>query len=292
MYYPGPSLFYLFKERLILMLYRSTFAIILIAYAGLFSIVDKRNMQEATSLQYPWPTAILEISGPLKSIIADSMYIHLTTYLGDGDMSEQVQRRNPQSIAYFDAITTLHPYLRDTYYMAASTLPWVSPENTRTTNQLLMRSKPLWKPQEEWMLPFFIGFNHFYFLNEPIKASNYIYEASQVSQGLTWLSHLASTLAAQGGNVRTALFWLNAMYKIEDNKEIRQRYAKEIIIFKKAVSIQEAVNLYFTKYHHYPSSLALLVPEFIKEVPKKIDNYILHYHSPNVSLNKRSQHAR
>ncbi len=274
------------------MLYRITFAIILIAYAGLFSIVDKHNMQKATSLQYPWPTAIVEMTGNLKNIIADSMYIHLTTYLGDGDMSKQVQLRNPQAIAYFDAITTLHPYLKDTYYMAASTLPWVSQANARTTNQLLMRSKPLWKPQEEWMLPFFIGFNHFYFLNEPVKASHYIYEASQISQGLTWLSHLASTLAAQGGNVQTALFWLKAMYKIESNKEIKQRYAKEIIIFEKAVSIQEAVNLYFTKYHQYPSSLALLVPEFIKEVPKKIGNYVLLYHSPNISLKKGGLHER
>lgn len=272
------------------MLYRTAFFTLLIAYAGLFSIVDKHNRQEAASLQYPWPTAIIEVSGNLKNIIADSMYIHLTTYLGDGDMTKQVQRRNAESSAYFDTITTLHPYLKDTYYMAASALPWISQSNARTTNQLLMRSEPLWKSQEEWMLPFFIGFNHFYFLGEPIKASNYIYQASQVSQGLTWLTHLASTLAAQAGNISTALSWLKVMHKIENNKEIKQRYAKEIVIFEKAVHIQASVNLYFSKYHLYPSSLALLVPEFTKKIPKKTGDYILIYSPPNVFLKKRGQH--
>lgn len=274
------------------MLYRAVFPILLIAYAGLFSIVDKYNMQKPARLQYPWPTAITEISGNLKNIIADSMYIHLTTYLGDGDMTKQVQLRNPQTIAYFDAITTLHPYLKDSYYMAASALPWISQSNASTTNQLLMRSKPLWKPQEEWMLPFFIGFNYFYFLGEPRKASDYIYQASQVSQGSAWLSHLASTLAAQGGNVQTALSWLKTMYKIESNKEIKQRYAKEIIIFEKAMAIQSAVNLYFAKYHLYPRSLDLLVPEFLEATPKAIGNYVLMYNSPNISLKKRGQHER
>ncbi len=127
------------------------------------------------------------------------------------------------------------------------------------------------------MLPFFIGFNHFYYLGEKDKGAEMLYLTSQLPKAPRWLGHLASILQASKGNLRPSIIWLRTLIESEQSEEMKARYAKDLKALKKALAVQNAIIAYRRFKGRFPSKLADLTPDWIDSLPELGERFELRY---------------
>ncbi|MDX8390763.1 MAG: hypothetical protein R8M38_09770 [Mariprofundaceae bacterium] len=263
----------------------------LLLYAALFSLQEKESHTTITSgeqLAVTLPLPIQQaVSGYLRQLQAELLLIRVAVYLGGQTSLADTSRDTGPLVHYFHSITTLHPKLFDSYYLAESSLSWIDEESARNANTLLtvgMEALPT-----KWVLYFFAGFNHFSYLNEPLKASTLLWQASQIDHAAAWLAHLASALAAEGGDIIGGLGWLRMMEASNDGSVIKKTYQNDIVEYEKAVSVLKAIQIYRAQTGTYPDSLNILVPHFIISLPEISDKYILIYQKPKLIFKKKGR---
>jgi len=113
-----------------------------------------------------------------------------------------------------------------------------------------------------------------------------MYVASRIEGAPRWLAHFAGVLAAEGGNIRTGLVWLKAMFASNKDEAERQRYEKEIKAFEQGLLVQTALEQYIHKLGRSPETLDDLVPDYIGQLPDFEHVYRLEYKRPNLSLKR------
>ncbi|MDQ6977808.1 MAG: hypothetical protein Q9M75_06820, partial [Ghiorsea sp.] len=151
------------------------------------------------------------------------------------------------------------------------------------TNQILAEGRKALPDQVT--IPYFEGFNYYYYLDEPVKAAELLNLASTYDEKYQWLGHLASTLLAKGGSIRAGLTWLKGMHASMDEGEEKERYARDIEDFEKAMVVQAALGRYAEKSSGiYPEKLSDLVPQELRILPKLHDKFYLDYQPPHLFL--------
>jgi hypothetical protein len=113
-----------------------------------------------------------------------------------------------------------------------------------------------------WFLPFYIGYNQFFYLRDYEVAARYMAQASNLPDRPEWVPKLAARLYAQGGNHDTALNFLAMMW--EQNRDLRVREAlelrmKEVVMDRDIGILDNAVSLYAKQEGTYPHQLSDLV---------------------------------
>jgi hypothetical protein len=168
-----------------------------------------------------------------------------------------------------DVVTDLDPYFVDPYFLAEGLLAWDAGQ-PKLANQLLVKGTKY--RSNDWRLPFFIGFNNFYFLKDFEAASGFIMTASQLPGSPDYLKTLAARLAYYGGKSKTALLFLQDMLAETDDPLLRQRLAKRLRALESAVTIEEAISQYKAQVGHLPHSMnELLSSGYLTEMP--VDPY-------------------
>ncbi|MFH1019244.1 MAG: hypothetical protein V1782_01330 [Pseudomonadota bacterium] len=183
---------------------------------------------------------------------------------------------------HFTAAATLHPAFIDTYFLCQGTLPHVNNDYARYANNVLeqgMAALP-----DNFVLPFFVGFNHFYYLDEPLEAARLFHLAAAKPNGPPILEHLANILSAEGGNIYAALIGLRGMYASEKNELVKMRYAEEITAFEKAVTVLEAIQRHEKIKGMPPVALADLVPEYLPAIPDVGPIFTLEWKPPHLGV--------
>ena len=137
----------------------------------------------------------------------------------------------------------------------------------REANDLL--SKGIKHRTWDWMLPFFAGFNHFYFLQENEKAAEFLMEASRRPSADPMLASIASKLAFQERRTETSIQFLEEMLQKTDDELTKQRFKKRIEALRGILLLEQAVEQYQRRYHDKPHSVELLVAKgMIQNVPQ------------------------
>jgi hypothetical protein len=109
-----------------------------------------------------------------------------------------------------------------------------------------------------WQIPFYIGFNNFFYLQDPSRAADYIALASRLPGRPPYLPLLATQLYAEAGNPDTALNFLMAIRsqttddRVKDQLETR---IKEVIIERDIRALDKAVSGYRQREGHVPHTL-------------------------------------
>jgi hypothetical protein len=272
-----------------------SFIAIFLIYGLSFFQQERLFQKTLHQLPFPLPARIQKVvlGGFLRQLGAEMLYIKTAVFLGGREAG-----RDPESYASslaqrFSVISRLHPEFIDTYYLCESSLSYIDPEYTRKANRVLERGMAALP--DNWILPFFLGFNHFYYLNEPKEAAMILKPASQLPSAPPWLGHLASVLAAEGGDIYAGLIWLKAMLATEENEDLRKRYREDIAIFEQALSILRATFEYRNRYNQPPPTLEDLVPEFLPHIPQLDGRYVLSWTPPTLRLlrsNPKQQPAK
>ncbi|MDX8398127.1 MAG: hypothetical protein R8K49_07405 [Mariprofundaceae bacterium] len=187
----------------------------------------------------------------------------------------------------FITMAQLHPKLLDTYFIGESSLSWISLYHVEQAN--IMLKVGLEPRPDQWIIPFFLGFNEFFYLNHNHQAIQYLNIAYEQG-GPRWIRHLSAKLAAKDGQLTAALAWLQIMVHDEKNIVRKQRYQEEISDFKSALLVQTAVEMYYQAYQQYPDTLEQLTPHFLTNIPYTGFQHELRYEANTIKLyNKKTK---
>lgn len=258
------------------------FTLLVVGYLTVFSIQEQQTSQAEPSISPPLPAIVQQATlGFFKELASEMLFVKCAVFTGN-NLPSAVMERNADSMSLnLDVATSLYPQFIDPYYLCQATLPHLSPEYAAIANEILARSTAT--DGHDTIIPFFRGFNLFYYMDKPQQAAEVFTELAKRDDAPTWFGHFAGILSARGGNLYAGLITLQSMLAVETDEFMQQRYRDDIEVFKQAITVQKATQSYYTKNGVYPIALKDLVPEFIPELPS-FTNFALQWNSPILKL--------
>ena len=204
-----------------------------------------------------------------QGLLSDFLFLKTATYIG-GKPPQLLGEADWQFVfRSLDVVTDLDPYFVDPYMLAEGLLAWDAGQ-PQLANQLLIKGTKY--RTDDWRLPFFIGFNHFYFLKDYETASGYIMTAAQLPGSDAYLKTLAARLAYYGGKSKTALLFLQQMLTETNDPLLTKRLAQRLTALEGAVVIEEAIEKFKAQKGRVPEPLNELVTAgYLAELP--VDPY-------------------
>ena len=221
-------------------------------------------------------------SGYLHQVVAETAFVQSAVFIGGVEPGTDPENYAHTLANNYLQITTLYPEFQDPYYFAQSNLAYVAPQYATAVNEVLDNGRRAYP--ENLIFPFFQAYNHFRYLNEPLKAAEIFREASHFPDAPPMFAHLAATLSAEGGMLEAAIISLTALLRSSDDEIVQERYQKEIDVFKKALSVQRAVIAFYNDLQYYPENFEELVPQYLKSLPEIDPTYKLTWNPPVVGV--------
>lgn len=155
-----------------------------------------------------------------------------------------------------DTVTHLDPCNMDGYYFAQGVMSWnqslIEPLNALLRRGMEHRS---W----DWHLPFFYGFNQFYFLKRPQEAATYLEKAYQLNPENEFLPTLIARLYYQADATKVAIGFLEEMIRNSRSEKLRNWMSVRLQAFRIVSFLEDAVGRYQQRFNDRPPSLEALV---------------------------------
>jgi tetratricopeptide (TPR) repeat protein len=158
-----------------------------------------------------------------------------------------------------DVITTLDPQYAYTYYAGGIILGDLA---NRPDLSIRLLERGVTANPNVWNIPFLLGYNYYFLLGDPAKGAEYIMKAASLPDGPAYLPGLATRMAAEAGNPDTALVFLEARLREEQDpkmREVLEKRMKEVIIERDLRMLESAVEIYRTQHGTLPATLTDLV---------------------------------
>ena len=139
---------------------------------------------------------------------------------------------------------------------AAAVLSW---EGEMPEEAVKILKKGLMARPDDWRIPFYLGFNYFYFLGDSLRASQYLARAARIPGSPQYLPLLAVRLRSRAGDIKTSIRFLEGLLLTVKNEKTRQVILKRLKALKDIDYLQTGVRRFRTIFGRNPSSLRELV---------------------------------
>jgi len=251
------------------------FFLIVLSYPIMEKAMSLKPKVEGTSKVYPYSYERLVLTFPtLKSVVSDVLYIQLC-YLTGNDVFNKWKERHftedeYKTILYnVKVMTRLDPYYFDLYYFTGSYVPWRVKDKKEFLDEVNSILEKGMNYIDDWRLPFFIGFNYFYFLEDKVKGAQYLKKASGMEGAPYYLKLLVPRLYAQSGKYQLAVIETAQELKRAKNEVLKKQLEKRLKALIYLRDLNLALERYRKVYGKCPDSLdELLESRFINEIPK------------------------
>jgi hypothetical protein len=218
------------------------------------------------------PEPFLKVfAGEFKGIIADFLIINLSSYYGGIIMEkkEAIEKEFEYMYRVLKAVSTLDPYFFDTYYFAQSILAWDARMPEKAIEILQIGAE---KRENDWLIPYWIGFNYYYFLNDKKKSALYFKNASLRPGASDLIASMSIIADYEGGETEMAILFLEDMIRRTQDEHKRNKFLIRLDALKKIRYLEQAVEIYERKYGSLPNEINDLVKKnIISKIP--IDPY-------------------
>ncbi len=237
-------------RRVVCFLLVLAYSLLIVPFADL-----QKNRPIEVKLGYLPHSQLLKISsGEHCSTTAALIVMRVLFYYGTvlQKLQENVVVR-PEFLNLFKTVQTavdLDPYNMDTYYFAQAVFPW-DVARVNEVNYLLEQGVRFrtWDP----FVPFYLGFNHAYFLKDYARAAGYMQLAAERS-GSKFYAQLAARYFYESEQTSLGLAFLETMIRTAKDKAVRKSYELRRDALLATQIIAEARDIYRTKYGKLPSS--------------------------------------
>lgn len=210
------------------------------------------------------PLALKALAGEFKGLAADLIVLEAGAQLGTEVVRDpQGGFRTVKKQYDWDSISrlffnsqALDPSFQQTFMLAQGWLPWEAGMITET--QDILKTAAQGRPWD-WQPAHLIGFNHYYFLNQPAEAGKIFLEAAKTPKSPPFLAILGARLALKGGETEAAILLMQSMLK--DKTEADEGYADMVdrMHALEGVRVLElAVAQYKEKFGEFPNRLSAL----------------------------------
>jgi len=202
-----------------------------------------------------------------QGLLSDYEFLRAITFYGDRSVKQE--RMSAADWDFFtyslEVVTDLDPYFLDPYVLGEGLLTWDA-QRFEEANALL--TKGMAYRDWDWQLPYYVGFNHFYFLKDYASGSEYLMQAAEMPGSPAFLKTLAARLAYYGGKSQTALLFLQQMLAQSNSDTLKQRMQKRLLVLERAVQIEKALQRYRNEHDTDPVALQMLVEEgYLQKLP-------------------------
>jgi hypothetical protein len=213
------------------------------------------------------PAAIKLLSLDYQNLVADLIFSRtMSFYGGKVNRGEKVDSKTWGLI--YDRLvlaTELDPYFADPYYFGQSALTWGA-GMAREANVLLDRGRRF--RTHDWFIPFFMGFNSFYFLHDDAQAATYLMEASKRPGSSSLVGLLAARLASKGGRTETAILFLGQLELETEDPVSKQDIRDRRMALEGIWVLEQAMERYHQQFGKQPKDLRALVDKgILKQIP-------------------------
>lgn len=216
------------------------------------------------------PSPILKvITLDFHGLAADYLFLNSLVFVGSTHERKERPRVKPWEwkwlYSMLDASTDLDPYFLDPYYFANAQLTWDALMIEETNHLLEKGSK-----YREWdpVLPFFIGFNYFYFLQDNLNARKWLLEASKRPDAQPLYASLAGKLAYEKKRTENAISFLEEMSRRTDDETLKKKYEERLIFLHQVLKVENAVEAYKKRFGRNPAGIQALVRTgMLHEIP-------------------------
>lgn len=207
------------------------------------------------------PTVLQAIAGEFKGLMANLMVLEAGAQLGtelartaDGGYRVVSKDRDwPAITRLFTTSQSLDPSFQQTYMLAQGWLPWDADLIAET--QEILRTAADHRPWD-WRPVHFMGFNNYYFLNDPGKAGRIFLEASNIPRAPPFLAILGSRLAQKGGQTEAAVGLMKTMLAGKDESDPGyQDMVERLAALEGVLLLERALQQYEEKFLRKPADL-------------------------------------
>ena len=231
----------------------------------------KKLLPKGEGTSYVLPSPILKIMAlEFDGLASDYAFLQGLVFFGSTFERKERPRLKEWEWRWFynilNASTDLDPYFLDPYYVAQAHLTWEG-NMVRETNTLLEKGSRY--REWDWMLPFYLGFNSFYFLHEDDKASEYLMAASKRPDASPMLASLATRLAYKGKKTENAIIFLQEILSRTDDENTKKMYEMRLNALKAILFLERAAAVYQDRFKTRLEKLdALIAKGIIQDIPK------------------------
>ncbi len=244
-----------------------TLHVLLLGKAG----IESKTLPSDAGSGFVLPSSVLKITSfEFKGIVSDLLFIKALVFKGSTYERKEQPRMKSDEWQWFDKILTastdLDPYFVDPYYLANAHMTWEG-GMIRETNILLEKGTRYrdW----DWMLPFYEGFNSFFFLHDNSKAAASLMTASQRPGPSEQLVSLAARLAFKEKMTENAVLFLEAIAKKTEDEHLKKEYGTRVRALQARLFLERSVSVYKEKFGRVPVSLQRLIEKgIINEIPR------------------------
>ena len=233
------------------------------------SWVQRGEVRRTQMAGYVVPSAFSRVLAfGYHGFLSDYQFLKALTFYGDRSVHQQ-----PMSSVDWDylsrsldVITDLDPYFLDPYVLGEGLLAWDA-QRFKEANALL--EKGMRHRTWDWQIPFYLGFNHFYFFKDYATGSRYIMQAAALPGSPGYLKNLGARLAYYGGQSQTALLFLKEMLAETQSESLKRSMAKRLLALERAVAIEAALAKFREEYGRDVNELNELVDlGFLEALPE------------------------
>lgn len=220
------------------------------------------------------PVALGAIAGEFKGLVADYLTLEVGAQLGTqlvrvptgGFRVVKKEYDWPSIHRIFVASQSLDPSFAQTFLLAQGWLPWdadMIPE-TQKILETAANNRP-W----DWQPLHTMGFNAYYFLEQPGKAGGFFLKAAKTPAAPTYLAILGARLAQKGGETESAIVLMKSM--LVDKNETDQGYQDmldRLHALEGSMILEEGIKLYEKRFASLPQRPEdLISSRILNELP-------------------------
>ncbi len=229
---------------------------------------ERAQVRGSAAAGYVLPSAFNRIMAlEYKGLLSSYQFLQVTTFFGERLVRDEGLTEGDWDyiVAMLESITDLDPYFLDAYIFGESILTWEA-GRIESANRLL--AKGMQYRSDDWLLPFYIGFNHFYFLKDFEQGAEYLMRASRLPDSPGFLPSLAARLGFYGNQSATAVAFLRSMAAQTSDPRLRERLETRVTALERAALIEEKVAEYLRDHGQLPADLSALVTAgYLHELP-------------------------
>ncbi len=246
-------------------------SIVLFCYVSSFCWVSQDQPFVVFSKQYkdvkilPPVTLLKTISGEFDSILSAVFYAYGSILIGSFNQSSTIEDweylYNTLKLS-----RDLDPYFKDPYTVTQGVIPWTSkiPDKTKTISFL---KKGLTFRTWDSKIPFYIGFDYYFFLDNYQESSKYLFTSAKLSKN-PFIASLASKIASKEGDVETGIEFLSNMNTDSMTDSVKKTIEIRLEALKGVQFLQNAMRKYEKIYGEKPLNLKVLITKgIIQKMP-------------------------
>lgn len=230
--------------------------------------VKRENFLQQSYMDYTLPSKVTGlVAMEFKGIVSDFLFLKVSTFFGDKFIKNEKLEKKHAEYLYnsVDIITDLDPWFWDAYLVADMMLTWDF-KQIDLANKLLLKAREY--RVNDFKVPYYIGFNYFYFLKDNANGAKYMMEAARLPGAPGYLASLAARLSMYQNQYGPAIIFLNDMLKTTHSPQLQKQFEIRLKTLVAMDGLEKKVHEFKKKFGTFPEHLSDLADKgLIESIP-------------------------